>query len=130
MRKIRKIELVSALFLLTAAWGAWNLRGEAKPQAPAGEVGAAMVLYYGDTCPHCKNVEEFVKENGIKEKLSFEEKEVYENQQNAVEMVKRAQDSCGLNSDTIGVPFFWTGEKCLMGDKDIIAFLKEAAEKQ
>lgn len=129
MRKMRKIELVSALFLLISAWGIFNLRSNLVPAQTGGaELASGAVLYYGSTCPHCKVVDEFIEEHNIKTKISFEEKEVYENRANAEEMMKRARESCGLQSDTLGVPFMWTGEKCLVGDKDIVAFLKNAAE--
>jgi len=83
------------------------------------------ILFYGDTCPHCKNVEEFMKENGTKDKLDFQELEVYRNPINA-RLLGTTAKKCGLDSDAgVGVPFFYDGEKCLIGDVDIINYFKQ-----
>ena len=83
-----------------------------------------IVLYYGDGCPHCANVEAFVKENNVEQKVQFVRKEVYNNKSNAREMASFAK-KCGLPTDSIGIPFLWTGTQCLTGDKDIIAFFQQ-----
>jgi len=82
-----------------------------------------IVLYYGDGCPHCALVEEFVAKNNIEAEVTFAKKEVYYNKQNADELVAKAQ-ICGMPTDSIGVPFLWDGSKCLVGDQDIIEFFK------
>jgi len=83
-----------------------------------------ITLFYGDGCPHCAIVEDYIKNNNIKERLSFEEKEVYYNQNNAKELEAKAK-ICGLATDSIGVPFLWDGLKCYVGDQDIINFLNQ-----
>jgi glutaredoxin len=85
-----------------------------------------IVLFYGIGCPHCAKVEAFIKENKIKEKIAFEEKEVYFNKENAKQLVEVAQ-KCGFNEKEIGVPFLWDGEnqRCIVGDEPIINFFKE-----
>ncbi len=83
-----------------------------------------IVLYYGDGCPHCANVEKYIQENGIKNKISFEEKEVYENKENAEQMAEDAS-YCDIDVESFGVPFLWADGKCLMGDEDIIDFFKQ-----
>lgn len=83
-----------------------------------------IVYYYGQDCPHCQNVENFLKENKIEEKLLFEKKEVYYNQKNAQELTERAK-KCGINSKEIPVPFLWDGSRCIIGDEGVINFFKE-----
>jgi len=83
-----------------------------------------ITLFYGDGCPHCAIVEDYIKNNNIKERLSFEEKEVYYNQNNAKELEAKAK-ICGLATDSIGVPFLWDGLKCYVGYQDIINFLNQ-----
>jgi glutaredoxin len=85
-----------------------------------------IVLFYGIGCPHCAKVEEFIRENKIKEKIAFEEKEVYFNKDNAKKLVEIAK-KCGFNEKEIGVPFLWDGEnqRCIVGDEPIINFFKE-----
>lgn len=38
-------------------------------------------------------------------------------------MVAKAR-VCGLNTNSIGVPFLWDGSNCLIGDCDIISFFE------
>lgn len=89
------------------------------------EPGNEKILFYGDTCPHCKNVEEFMSANGTRDKLSFRELEVYRNQTNA-QLLAATAKKCGLDTSAgVGVPFFFDGEKCLLGDQDIINYFKQ-----
>jgi glutaredoxin len=85
-----------------------------------------IILFYGIGCPHCAKVEEFIKTNKIKEKIEFEEKEVYYNKENAQKLIEIAK-KCGFNEKEIGVPFLWDGEnqRCIVGDEPIINFFKE-----
>ena len=88
-----------------------------------------ITLFYGDGCPHCAIVEEYIEENKIQDKISFVQKEVYYNQSNAKELEAKAK-ICELPSDSIGVPFLWDGEKCLIGDQEIINFFKQKINGQ
>lgn len=83
-----------------------------------------VIFYYGIGCPHCEKVEEYIDQNNVHEKVSFESKEIYENQENAKEL-RRTAAKCDIAAENVGVPLLWTGEKCLIGDKDIIAFFEE-----
>lgn len=82
-----------------------------------------IIFFYGDGCPHCAIVEEFIKENRVSEKIAFSTKEVYNNRNNSKQLEEKAT-ACGMPTDSIGVPFLWDGEKCLVGDQDIIEFFK------
>lgn len=83
-----------------------------------------IVLFYGLGCPHCAIVEEYIKQNNIQSKISFVQKEVYYNQNNAKELEEKAK-ICGLPTNLIGVPFLWDGKRCIIGDRDIINFFKQ-----
>ena len=39
-----------------------------------------MILFYGDTCPHCKKVSEYIDNNNVRAKFKFQELEVFNNQ--------------------------------------------------
>jgi hypothetical protein len=83
------------------------------------------VFYYGVTCPHCKIVEEFMTENNVLEKINLVQKEVYQNQTNANELINLGRN-CNLPGDYIGaVPLLYENNKAYVGDKDIIDFLKQ-----
>lgn len=83
-----------------------------------------IVLFTGKGCPHCANVEKYIKDNNIAEKVKFETKEVWYNEVNNKQMLDVAT-KCGLAKDQIGVPFMWTGAKCLVGEDEVMNFFKE-----
>lgn len=82
---------------------------------------ADPVFYYGNTCPHCEIVEDWFQANQVEEKMTFQKKEVYDNQANANELTKVAI-SCGLDANNIGVPFLYVKGECLIGSPDIIEY--------
>lgn len=90
-----------------------------KPSAPKGETG--MTLFYSLTCPHCKNVEEYINSNNTHQKFNFEELEVSQNRTNANKLLSTAK-GCGIDTKSVGVPFLWTGDNCIVGDTEIINF--------
>lgn len=88
---------------------------------------ASIIFFYGSTCPHCKVVEEYIKNNNIESKIDLAQGEVYNNKDNAQFMMEK-QKGCNLEEKMIGaVPFLWTKEKCYLGQDEIIEFLAEKA---
>ena len=87
----------------------------------------AIIYYYGNTCPHCAVLNDWLKENKIAQKVKFEKKEVYSNQQNSLELEAAAKE-CGLDTSAIGVPFVYAKGKCYVGsDKAKEFFQKQIA---
>lgn len=82
------------------------------------------ILFYGNTCPHCKDLEETFAKYGVLQKYQYESKEVYENKANANLLGSKAL-SCGLDTNSIGVPFLWVEGKCFVGVPDIEKFVGE-----
>jgi len=86
------------------------------------------IFYYSNTCPHCADVEEWMKENKLEERVKVIKKEVYDNRANALELSQVAQ-KCGISANSIGVPFLYTPEgKCLIGTPDIIDYFSKKLE--
>lgn len=81
-----------------------------------------VILFYGNTCPHCEKVQEYL--NQQPNSIRYRHLEVYANPENANLMAQKAK-SCGLQTDQIGVPFLFDGQKCLIGDQDIINWFKQ-----
>ncbi len=130
----KKLLLISISFFSVAIFGVLVIadkgRSAAQPaDGSGGQVASGIILYYGDGCPHCAIVEKFVAENDVEGRLSFVKKEVYNNRQNADDLVAKAQ-ICGLPTDSIGVPFLWDGSSCLLGDQDIIEFFRTKAGRR
>lgn len=86
-----------------------------------------IVYYYGETCPHCKDVREWMEKNKVEEKIKIEKKEVWNNQINAQELNKVAE-VCGLDTSSIGVPFLWADGKCYIGTPDVIKVLSDKSK--
>jgi glutaredoxin len=87
------------------------------------------IFYWGATCPYCHDVQKWMEEQGVEEKIKITSKEVYNNQANYSELITRAK-SCGLNTQRVGVPFFYTIDgNCLVGYPDIIEYLTEKISK-
>ena len=82
-----------------------------------------IIYYYGNTCPHCKEVSDYIDKNDLMNKLPITKKEVYENTQNANEMIAAAKE-CGLDTNSIGVPFVFSQRKCFIGTPDVIEYLE------
>ena len=83
-----------------------------------------IILFYGDTCPHCKNVEAFLTANKAAEKIKFEQREVYSNQANARLMAEKYA-LCKLPAEGgMGVPFLWDGERCYSGENEVMDFFR------
>ena len=81
--------------------------------------------FWGNGCPHCAIVEEFLSSWEGRDKVQIDKKEVWSNRQNAALMRERAT-YCGLPLKNLGVPFLFTPEgKCIGGDEPIIEFFKE-----
>ena len=85
-----------------------------------------IILFYGDTCPHCKAVEDFIRQNSVDLKLAITRKEVFKNSDNAKLLTKKAA-TCGITTKSIGVPLLWDGKTCYEGKEEVINFLITAA---
>jgi len=91
---------------------------------------ADIIIFYGETCPHCKKVDEYITANNIDKVVQLQHLEVYNNKSN-LELMKQKLEQCKdlSEDDKGGVPFMYSSEKCLVGDQPIIDFLKEKANQ-
>jgi glutaredoxin len=93
-------------------------------QKQASSAASEMILFYGETCPHCKIVEQYLDDNKVRARVKFQELEVYNNKANAALLAKKAK-TCNLDTTKgLGVPLFFDGQNCLTGDQEIINFFK------
>ena len=88
---------------------------------------AGIVEFYGQGCPHCKDVDDFVQANNIDQKVKFTKMEVWYNKNNQATLTQVVQ-KCGITGNSVGVPFLYDGNgKCFIGEVDVINFLKAQA---
>lgn len=88
---------------------------------------AEIILFYGDGCPHCELVEEYVAKNNIESKVIFSRLEVFRNKENQELFIKLAS-GCGVAKEKMGVPLLWDGAACYQGDQEIINFFAKKSE--
>ncbi|MFA4942545.1 MAG: hypothetical protein WC564_02820 [Patescibacteria group bacterium] len=81
------------------------------------------ILFYGETCAHCKVLEQYLEDNKINDKMSIEKLEVSKNKTNATLMME-AVNNCAISKNAVGVPFLWVDNKCYMGDVETTNFFK------
>lgn len=126
----KKIILIIAIIAI-AGFLFWGISTGAFANIFSGPVSATplpagIVEFYGDGCPHCKDVDDFVKANNIDQKVSFTRLEVWYNKANA-ELLAQVAQKCNITSSTVGVPFLYDGTKCYIGEVDVINFFKNAS---
>lgn len=80
--------------------------------------------FWGDGCPHCKKVADFMETWSGKDKIKIKKLEVWNNTSNASLMAERAK-VCNIARAEMGVPLMITPDgKCLAGDQPIIEHFK------
>jgi glutaredoxin len=130
MNKTKKLATAAILLAAASAFLIVELPKIKTAETNNGNPAAQMILYYGNSCPHCKTVENYIAENNLAEKLRIEQKEISSDRTNQDEFIRTAK-SCGLGSDNLGVPMLWDAktQKCHSGDQTIIDFLRQADTK-
>ena len=83
------------------------------------------ILFYGNGCPHCAKVEEYIKDNQLTKKFDLDQKEVFFNKNNLTEF-NGYLEKHKLSYQSIGVPFLIinSGTDCsyVNGDTNIIEY--------
>lgn len=83
-----------------------------------------LTYYWGDGCPHCKIVADFLSTWDKKDTVEIDKKEVWNNVANAKEL-KARYEYCKVPQSETGVPLLFTPDgKCFSGDTPIIDYLK------
>ena len=121
---MKKLYLLSLLALLSFLAVGWVLAKAPKVAVRPTNAVTGPIFYYGDGCPHCANVEAYLKEHPLPPAFNMLSKEVYNDKKNQGELLAVAK-SCGLDTSSVGIPLLYTADgKCLIGDADIIAYFK------
>ncbi|MFA6132061.1 MAG: hypothetical protein WC702_03300 [Patescibacteria group bacterium] len=85
---------------------------------------SGLTFFYSDTCPHCKNVEDFFAVNEVDKKINVEKLEINGSTENA-KLFYNANVACGVTDQKdMGVPLLWDGSTCVNGDEPIITYFQ------
>ncbi|HWQ60214.1 MAG TPA: hypothetical protein VN420_03630 [Candidatus Fimivivens sp.] len=122
----KAILAVTIAVVFVSGFAFWNSKRDQSGVMPGVDAPSGVVFYYGTECSHCKDVEAFLDEGKIADKVNFVRKEVWHDRTNAAEMVAAAK-KCGLAEDTIGVPFLFADGKCFVGTPDVEGYFRTAA---
>lgn len=123
MKKFPLIAILVTLFIFIG--GVLFFTREQKTQEPVnfGEV-TSYEYFWGNGCPHCKNVDEFLSSWDKKDEVKIDKYEVWYNKANQQRLIERAKN-CPTNDSQMGVPFMVTPDgQCLSGDTPIIEHFK------
>jgi len=85
-------------------------------------VFAQAMLFVGDGCPHCENVEEYFSENKVQEKFDIKTFEIFNHPENQI-IYEQETRKVGYNGG--GVPVLVVENKYIAGDVPIINYYDE-----
>jgi len=129
------IAIIIAIILVGGLFWVWQLGVFTKTSVQVAPLPQGIVLFYGDGCPHCKNVEDFITQNKIEDKVKFTRLEIPFNGRTSKQLAANADlavqvaEKCKLDvSNGLIIPLLYDGNnQCLTGDVDTINFFKNAA---
>ena len=123
MSKTLIIVAVITLLIIVGGVFLFSQGGSAPPSEPLPSP-TSYEYYWGDGCPHCKNVQDFFDGWENYDKANIVKYEVWYNKANQKRMQQRA-DTCKINLQDMGVPLLVTptGE-CIGGDTPIVDHFK------
>lgn len=94
---------------------------------------ADLVIYWGEGCPHCENVKEYIATTSADSKLKIRWKEVYNDKDNQTEMMATVKKCPEIDiSQGVGVPLAYSTkeQKCFQGDTPIIDWIRTQTSQQ
>ena len=101
--------------------GNWIKEGNPSNSPPQ---QACLTYFWGNGCPHCQNVDNFLAGWDKKDRVTLDKYEVWYNKKNN-QLMQEAYKKCGIEAKNMGVPLLITPEeKCLTGDTPIIEYFK------
>ncbi len=124
-------KIATILIIVVIFFGFYKITSQ-KPASITTNPDADLILFYGDTCPHCKDVEEFISKNQINQKLKINRLEVYNNKSNSTLFSTMVNEICPDKSSQEGLPVpFLINKKdkqCFLGTPDITGYLTEKSK--
>lgn len=125
MKKI--LPYLIALLVLVALYFIFKPRLSFTQPANFSDAEADLILFWGNGCPHCQKVEDYISQNQLDSKFKISRKEVYSNQANQQLLTATAQKCPEIDTSRgVGVPlaFDVKANKCLYGDTPIIEWFQ------
>lgn len=127
-----KNKLLTGLIIIVIIFGFYKLTSKKPVSLDIVQDNSNLILFFGSTCPHCKDVEEFISKNQINQKLKINQLEVYDNKSNATLFAKTVGEICPDQSSPSGLPVPFLidtkDKKCLVGTPSITEYLTQKSQ--
>ena len=115
-----------AIFGLIGGLWIWSAGSGEQGNVAATPIVTDINFFYGKECPHCQDVEKFMEENKIAEKVKFDSIEVWHNKANSKILLEKVKE-CSIAEDEVGVPLLYARGKCIIGAPEIEKFFRQEA---
>ncbi len=110
--------VIVAISVLLMGAVIWNL--SRKPTLDT----SGVTLFFSTTCTHCKEVEAYISEKKIDEKVQIARKEISIPENTA--SLNQAVEYCKIDTTQgIGVPFLFAEGKCYIGSPDVKGYFDQ-----
>lgn len=94
------------------------------------EIKSEMILFYGIGCPHCVEVEAFLRSPQAKN-IPIIPKEVYYHRVNLRDLIKKAQKCDAVQDGMVAIPLLWQGNnQCITGADKVMQYLNNLVKKR
>lgn len=132
MEKVSKVIIgffIVAILVIAGLYGVYINKTNLQKEDNSPSYVNQTILFYSLTCPHCKNVEAFISENNVTQKINITQLEVGLNQTNANLLIKIGNEA-KLEKGYIGaVPLLYSAGQVYVGDTPIIEYLNQTMKK-
>ncbi|PIS21058.1 hypothetical protein COT52_00320 [candidate division WWE3 bacterium CG08_land_8_20_14_0_20_43_13] len=81
-----------------------------------------IIYYWSYDCPHCHELNKYLDENGLRDKLNLKEKEISKNPKNLARLTVDAK-KCGFDNSMIAIPMMVSQGKCYLGPTQIVELI-------
>lgn len=123
---MKKIIPLILIVLVVGAYFYFNSRKTDVLGSKVDDASAELILFWGEGCPHCEKVKDYIKDNNLDSKVKITSKEVYYNKDNQLQLEETVKKCPEIDSSQgVGVPlaFDTKNSVCLYGDTPIIEWL-------
>lgn len=120
-------KLIAILLILAVAGTYFFVNSKKADVLGSVDSEAELILFWGEGCPHCEKVKDYIKANNLDSKIKIASKEVYLDKNNQKLLTETVQKCPEIDSSRgVGVPlaFDVKNNLCLYGDTPIIEWLQ------
>ncbi len=124
---MKKLIPLILIIVVAAAYFYFNFQKTDVPGSKVDDASAQLILFWGEGCPHCEKVKDYINENNLESKVKIASKEVYYNQDNQLQLEETVKKCPEIDSSQgVGVPLAFDTQNsvCLYGDTPIIEWLE------